>query len=372
MRKLGVVIRRLVLVLVIILQVAAVAEANLVTGGLQQDINNLVGKVGPGIVVGIDRGGQKWFSAAGRAEVETGRLMTVQDQLRLASVTKTFTAVLTMKLAEEGRLSLTDTVEDWLPGAFANGDQITVRMLLNHSSGISNDAYMEPFLAEAWKNQGTKSWSSADILPAIQKANPAPRPGVATSYSNAGYYLLGLIAEKASGESVNEAMTKRFFQPNGMSRTAMLPDGTLTTPCSPGYAALTVDGTLQKQVNVGSMNLSWDYTAGSGVSTAVDMVVWVRALVSGKLVSNESFRQMVTPNGPSPIFGYGLMVDIRDGVPVGYVHTGQSAGVNSRWYYDIATDTVIFINTNYLNWDDPTAEVILIKELSAKILSHLR
>lgn len=375
----GMSIRIWLLALVITLQFAAVAQASLAVGGLQQTLNEYAGKIGPGVIVGIDRGGRQWFGLAGVADLETGRAMSVQDQVRLASISKTFTAILTMKLAEEGRLSLSDTVEKWLPGKIANGNAITVGMLLNHSGGL-NDKYMETPFLESLRNQGAKAWTTAEMVQAIASANTDPKPGTTASYSNAGYYLLGVIAEAASGERVNDALTKRFFRPAGMSRTALLRDGTLTAPFAHGYTDIELDGTAIKNLNTTNMNLSWDWTAGSAVSTAADMVNGIRALVSGQVVPDETFRQMVTPAGPDTrngygAFGYGIMVSAKDGVPVLYFHEGQSTGMNTGWYYDIATDTVIFINVNHLSYlsdEEAMQQIAMLRALMKQVLLHTR
>jgi CubicO group peptidase (beta-lactamase class C family) len=272
----------------------------------------------PGVVLRIERGGTLIYEGAtGVASIEDQTPLTTAHRFRLGSIAKTFTATVVLQLVDEGVLSLDDTVTQWLDdGAVAripNVDQITIRQLLNHTSGIydyadeSDSPMWTVYLGENpdWE----KVWTLPELLAIADGTNHPPyfAPGESFHYSNTGYVLAGLIVEKATGNRFSAELTSRVLKPLDLKDTFLaeggeIPDGTVDC-----YHLL--DDQL---VNVTTINLSWTWAAGGVVSTVDDVARFARAVFSGELISAESYEEMFafTPD-PNPLlagFGWGMGV----------------------------------------------------------------
>jgi len=297
----------------------------------------------PGVVLAVDNGGGLWIGAAGKADVATGEAMTADAQVRLASVTKSMTAMLIMQLVEEGTLSLADTVERWLPGRVVGGGQITIHMLLNHTSGIydheSSDAFDEEVAAEP-----DKEWTADEVL-AISNAHGLDfTPGSQWSYSNTGYYILGMIAEAATGNDVEDELEGRIFAPHGIERTRVTKRGFMSAPYAHGYTWIPGQGGL---VDNSGWNLSWDWTAGSGVSTAADMIALMKALMGGQIVGERTLSEMITPLPPSTRYGYGIEhAYVQQLGEDAIFHDGANAGTRTYWLYFPERGWYVFVALN--------------------------
>lgn len=297
----------------------------------------------PGGIMGFSTPFQSWTGAAGAADLATGAPMQPDMQVRLASITKMFTATLVMKLVEEGILSVDDTVEEWLPGAIDRGGEITIHMLLNHTSGLKDHEDLEEFW-DRFLAAPTVGWTEAEVLALIRGCGYWCDPGQEWHYSNSGYYLLGMIVERAAQATVEEEIQRRFFGPLGMTRTSLTRSGALTAPFCRSYAFHPATGVLADTTD---WNFSWDWTSGSAVSTAADMLTWARALFAGEIVSPETLRRMLTAVPPSVNYGYGLRV--RDGMvfPETVVtHSGANPGTSTLWMYMPETGRAFFSAVN--------------------------
>src|SRR4051794_4989930 len=197
------------------------APPKAVAQGLQRSLDQLVAAGAPGAVALLREHGRTTRIAAGYANTRTKTRMRPSDRFRVGSVTKTFVATVVLQLAGEGKLSLDDSVEHWLPGEVPNGAAITVRQLLTMTSGIfdylndGDDAVLRRELA----NPNVR-WTAPQLV-AIATAHP-PRfaPGTSWSYSNTGYIVLGQIAEKAAGVSISDSLRDRIFTPAGLRATS--------------------------------------------------------------------------------------------------------------------------------------------------------
>jgi len=296
----------------------------------QKLIESAVCEYAPGVIMAVATSQEIWLGAAGTADVKTGEKMDPGMQLRIASVTKQFTAFLIMQLVDEGKLVLDDTLEKLLPGTgIANAKKITLRMLLDHTSGIfdhesDENRYWARFIAAP-----EKGFENADIINIVKKNKPDFSPGEKYSYCNTNYYLLGMIAEKMTGKTVAEEMERRFFKPFGMNRTAVTREGKLTPPASGHYYFSTLTKAIDE---VSRWNMSWDWTAGSGVSTAGDMIKWSRAIFGGKVVKPETLAAMTTAVPPSKNYGLGLTLINKAGFGSRCVwHSGANHGSTCMW-----------------------------------------
>ncbi len=296
----------------------------------------------PGAVLAVSRGGIQWMGAAGIADTSTNAPMDPTLRFRLGSLTKQFTAALILKLAEEGKLTLDDTLHQWLPGLGVPYDtQITIRMLLNHTSGVADYA-----TANFWNNlvfpNPYQAWQPSQLVQlALQQASV--QPGTVYEYCNTGYILAGMIAETASGESAGDAMARRFFVPLGMNDTELAVDSTLSGSYAHGYLRLPGSPGVG---DVSGWNPSSAWTAGSLISTASDLLIWADALFGGHVLSQASLDAMITPVAPSTFYGMGYGISqTSDGRTI-YYHSGLIPGYSSIIGRDQESGLTIVVLTN--------------------------
>ncbi len=296
---------------------------------LQALLEGAVAQGVPGAVMGVATPEGAWFGTAGVGDTVTQGPMSALHAIRLASITKTFTASLVWSLIEEKRLGLNQRVNRWIsPGLVPKGDVITVGMLLNHTSGLY-DHENSPEFMKKMQSDPTREWTAEEVL-AITRAHPMNfTPGTHFAYCNTGYYILGMIAEAASGQKVEDLVRKRFFTRHGMARTSLTKSGKLPSLRTPGY--LWLDG-YGSPLSVLRWNFSWDWTAGSGVSTAYDMLAWAAALTGGTVLRPETLDMAWTIKAPS-IMGYGFEVT-KNGLGYRRIgHTGLNPGTTTDFLF---------------------------------------
>ncbi len=156
--------------------------------------------------------------ASGYSDPSEKEAWSVDTVSAIGSVTKTFTAVVIMQLVEEGELSLDDTIDTWFPEQ-PNGDRITIRMLLSHTSGIANYISAQNVMEEKW----TREWAPMDLVAEANKSGPVGEPGSSDAhYSNTNYVLLGLIVEEVTGNSWAQEVESRIIEPLYLRDTTFL------------------------------------------------------------------------------------------------------------------------------------------------------
>jgi D-alanyl-D-alanine carboxypeptidase len=300
----------------------------------------------PGAILGVKTPTDSWLVAAGKADIASTKSMNADMQVLLASVSKPLTAVLTMKLIEEKILSLDDTVEKWLPELIPQGDQMTIKMLLNHSAGIFDITEDVSFWQQLLDNP-FKEWSNQEIVSRSVPNTPVFSPGTAFSYSNTGYYLLGMVMEAATGEPLADLFQKKIAEPAQLTRTKLSRQGALEEPCVNGYTWLF---TTEEVVDIANWNFSWDWTAGAGVSTAEDMLQFSDQLFNGKILQNETVDLMTSLESFAPKSTTGLGIGVVPTDADGNVfetkllgHSGANPGIATEWYYFPDYGTTIFV-----------------------------
>lgn len=322
----------------------------------------------PGIALAVERNGKLVYSgAAGVASLEDQTPLQPTDRFRIYSITKTFTATVVLQLVDEGTLTLDDTVGQWLDDpavtAIPNVSTVTVRQLLNHTSGIYDyaDDDDSPFWDDAFLGPDAdwaKVWTLDELLAYADGANHDPYfdPGEGYHYANTNYVLLGMIVEKATGQMFNDELGERILTPLGLADTFLAEGGAMPEGVVDGYELL--DGEL---VNVSVSNLSWVWSAGGMVSTTADLLRFARAVYSGELLSPESHTEMFAfiPSGKSGMReGMGLYeATTPHGVLVGM--DGGSAGFNSYMMrHEDGGVTVVVL----ANWDPDDGTVYGVKD----------
>lgn len=284
-----------------------------------------------------------WSATAGVGDIETGQPRSVHDRYRLGSVTKTFTATVLLQLEAEGRLSLDDTVEKWLPGLVRghghDGRKITLRQLLNHTSGIYNYTLDEDFGRTFFSKDGFlqhryDTRTPEELLAIAMSHEPDFAPGADWEYSNTNYTLAGLVIERATGHSYAEEVHARIIAPLGLTGTSV--PGTRATvpqPSSRAYSKL-ADTTTGPTYDVTEVNPSIAYAGGEMISSSKDLNRFVTALLRGDLLPPEQLREMKTTvrdtDFPNAAYGLGLMDrELSCGVHV-WGHGGDFFGAKAE------------------------------------------
>jgi D-alanyl-D-alanine carboxypeptidase len=303
---------------------------------VMQDVAQRVLTAGsPGYVARIDDGHRVSFTVSGVADTATKRRLTSHDQFEIGSNTKTFTSVLALQQVDRGRLNLDAPVEKYLPGVVPNGKNITVRMLLNHTSGLFSYTGDPDFFTELAKDP-QHVWTEKELLDVAFKHQPNFAPGTSWSYSNTNYTLIGLILQKQTGKSLADLVEQRIARPLHLTRTYYADPRATNT--GPGYAhgyAVSFAGGTPTFADTSSWPLGgWGGAAGAVISTPTELSRFFSALLGGKLISQHQLKQMKTTVDLPADFpikgGYGLGLFKIDS-PCGTVwgHGGDTQGHHS-------------------------------------------
>ncbi len=294
----------------------------------------------PGAIARVREEGQgDWVSTKGIGNIAIQEPMRRDDKFRIASVTKTFTAEMVLIEADRNQLKLDDTINTYVPQV-PNGDKITIRMLLNHTSGI-HDTDPQGILFEGMKDF-LRPWDPWEVFMAYTGGQVQGEPGAEHVYSNAGYVLLGIMLENVSGKTVQQLLADTITGPLSLEST-YFPDGpVISGPHAHGYDG-TQDYTLQ--------DMSWDFTAGAMLSTVDDLTVWAKAFADGRLLSPamraEQQQWVEVPRGHGDIL-YGLGMESAAGW---LGHSGGDVGWLTDMYYLPDKQASIVVLLNSLNAD---------------------
>jgi len=313
--------------------------------------------------------GRTWTGVAGDAVAATHAKVTPETPFAIASVTKTFTAALILRLAEQGRLTIDDPLSRWLPD-YPNAARITLRMLLRHTSGLA-DFFQNPKFDAALNHAKGRVWTPAEVLPFVAK--PAFAPGKGWGYSNTNYVLLGLVAERAGGAPWADQVREEFFVPLGLASTYVQGVGTPDVP--PAHANQMFIGfagkILPRDLGDGSTLAPFTavataaYAAGSIASTTEDLARWARALYGGDVLNPASLAEMLTfdPNierYAALAYGLGASRVKIDGRFVAVGHTGALAGTRAsiRWLPKQRVSVAVVFNRDLFTGDDATRYLV--------------
>ena len=259
----------------------------------------------PGAVALLRTPSGTWHGAAGFSNLSTKTTMRPDDRFWIGSVTKTFLATVVLQLAGEGRLRLDDKVARWFPGIVPSAGEISVRQLLNHTSGIY-DYFRDPTLmARLSKDRHALLTPRAKIARAA--AHPLDfRPGSSWSYSNTNYLVLGLIVEKVTGHRIGDELERRIFEPLGLDNTTFASGSRAGVDIVRGYNLM--EGT-PRDATLDTLGGPW--ADGAIVSNTDDLAHFFEALLGGDLLSKDLLGAMEA-TVPDPYGGaYGLGISRR-------------------------------------------------------------
>lgn len=257
----------------------------------------LAGGRAAGMSVGVVRGKDTLvLKGYGMADLELDVPTPDRAIYEIGSVTKQFTSASILLLMEQGKLALDDPLTKYLPDYPTRGNTVTIRRLLDHTSGIAGYTEMPVFgplmLQRLPRDTLVKIFSAAPFKFA---------PGEALAYNNSAYFLLGLIIEKASGVSYADFVKANLFDKVGMKDSRYCSEREVMKRKTHGY-----DFAMGRLVLKGYLDHTWPYAAGSLCSSAGDLIAWTQALHGGRVLSPASYRLQITP------------VPLNDGTPVRY------------------------------------------------------
>ncbi|BBJ45305.1 serine hydrolase [Streptomyces antimycoticus] len=281
------------------------------TDPLQEQVDTVHDTGAVGVLAEVTSPDRRDTARAGTAKVGTGRPMPRNGRFRIGSATKTFTAAVVLQLVGEGRMSLEDTVERWLPGVVQgndnDGSRITVRQLLQHTSGIHDVLPEIPALnsAEGYRAERFRTYTPEELVRPAMKHRPNFPPGDGWSYSNTNYVLAAMIIHEVTGRSWAQEVNDRIIRPLGLKDTsAPGASPSIPGPHAHGYAAF---GTTHTSIDVTALNPSMAVGSGSIISTTHDLNRFYTALLGGRLLAPAQLDEMTTTK-PAPELGvrYGL------------------------------------------------------------------
>ncbi|MBY8856413.1 beta-lactamase family protein [Nocardia sp. CA2R105] len=290
----------------------------------------------------------EWVGSAGVAELGGAEQPPTDGHVRISSNTKTFTATLVLQLVAEGRIALDAPVTDHLP-EFGLDRRITVRMLLQHTSGVFNftgevdadgtivHAIPVPYGATGrqWLDNRFHTYRPEELVEVALSEPARFEPGTGWSYSNTNYVLARLLIEKVTGRSLAEEMRLRIIGPLGLSGT-VLPDASPEIPEPHAHAYYRyADDDRQQTIDITRQNPSWVCTGGDMISTTADLAGFISALLGGKLLPAPLLAEMCTPHPtgiPDMDYGLGVFVLTTEGGGTVICHNGAAAGYAALMY----------------------------------------
>ena len=296
--------------------------------------------------------GSSWSGVSGHASLNPAEPVTSDTGFVVGSITKTFVAALVLQLAEEGALELDRPLARWLPD-YPRARRITLRQLLNHTSGVFN--YFEHPLYESLVfGRPSHEWTPQEILDQFGRTPYFP-PGSGFHYSNTGFVLLGLVVEEATGASLGEELRRRFFEPLALDHTHFQGDGA-QAGWARGYLRSpsghrNVTGSSDFRPTASAASVAW--AAGGIVSTAEDIARWAEALYGGDVLNPDSLSAMTDHQfSPYPLgtYGLGTRTHLVDGARA-FGHTGSLRGYMATMWRFPAEEVTVVVLTNLGRFD---------------------
>lgn len=299
-----------------------------------------LGTDGPGVVVLVARGDQLLYQGGrGMASIELGVPLAADQRFRIGSVTKQFASATLLKLIDQGRAKLDDPLSKYLPD-YPNGAAITLRQLLNHTSGVKSYTGIRGYM----HNPIRRDLTTQELVAEFKDQPVDFKPGERFAYNNSGYVLVGAVIEAITGKTWHQAIQEQVLAPSGLTHIVYPGEDRIVPRMASGYSFDRESGGL---TTAGLLSMTQPQAAGALVSDAQDLWRWNRALHGGKLLSPAMYQQMITPEGAAKESGYG------DGITVGTLrgeprleHGGGIHGFGSALLYLPKSGTTIVMLRN--------------------------
>jgi D-alanyl-D-alanine carboxypeptidase len=295
--------------------------------GLHTVLRTALKQGAPGAIARIDDHGTIQWAAMGVADRRSRRAISNADRFRIGSITKTFSTVVLMQLADEGRLRVDAPVDRYLPGLLPNRT-ITVRQVLGHRSGLydyTNDLFAKT--VPGFEAVRTKVFTYRQLLNHSLRHARTSAPGAVYAYSNTNFVVAGMLIEKLTGHSVGTEYENRIIKPLKLGDTLYVHPGT-KIPGRHARGYLTPDRAGAPLIDATEQTMSWAQSAGAVISSTRDLNTFLSALLGGRLTSPVQLTQMerMVPVSSTQAYGLGLRRRVLScGVSV-YGHTGTVQG----------------------------------------------
>ncbi len=285
---------------------------------------------GPGAVILIAKKGIPVLKKAyGLANIELNVTNKPEYLFNIGSMSKQFTSICILKLAQEGKLNLQDDIKKHLTDYNTHGRNITIENIINHTSGVYNYSNKADFGAKS-----VTDITKEDLKKSFMNDSLFFEPSTNWSYCNSGYVLAGLIVEKVSGKSLSEFLTEQIFKPCNMNNTFIGNDDSVFVNAVGGYENIHRQENSDEEKYMPASYMSWTYAYGAGgiISTVDDLLKYNNALLSEKILKKEwldkAWNPCILPNGKSTNYGFGWAVGNYKGLKF-VAHGGGLNGFRS-------------------------------------------
>ncbi|MFB6582421.1 serine hydrolase domain-containing protein [Streptomyces sp. NPDC056402] len=295
----------------------------------------------PGVIVAVSAPGKgDYVRSFGIADKATGAPMTPNLNMRIGSVTKTFTVTALLELVDEGKVGLDDPIGKYIDGV-PNGDRITLRELAGMRSGLFNYSADEDFY-KALTSNPDHPFTPQELLGYSFKHPVLFEPNAKFYYCNTNLILLGLVVEKVSGVPLDRFIDQKVVAPAGLKHTVFPTGPEFPTPHAHGYTNQTASGKVEDATD---WNPSWGWAAGAMISDLPDMRSWAKTLATGTLLTPATQAQRLDVVDALPGTGYGLGIFNVQGW-IG--HNGSLPGYGSLVLYlpEAKATLVVLLNTD--------------------------
>ncbi|MBU1368144.1 MAG: beta-lactamase family protein [Bacteroidetes bacterium] len=296
----------------------------------------------PGIVALVvdHKRGIDWLYTTGVSDIPNQLPMDGSYTFRMGSNTKTMTGTVLLQLVEEGKIALNDKLSQYFP-AYPKADSITIAMLCNMTSGVFNYSEDEAWLAELVSNP-SKAWTVQETVDIGFSRDFYFSPGTGFHYSNTNTFLIGMLIEKLTGNSLKTEIENRIINPLQLSNTGFLTSG-LDLPGTHGRGYYSGEYSENEDVTE-HFDISWAWAAGSAYTTPRELQHYVETLVGGGFLSDTLQQQRLSDfHMVSPTTGYGLCILKRGSF---FGHNGGLPGFTSSMYHSNEKDCTVIIYFN--------------------------
>lgn len=310
-----------------------------------RDSHNIVG-----VTMALSIAGREsWAGASGLSDRDAATVMMPDDGFRIGSITMTFVSVVALQLAQEGILQLDQALADFVPD-FPNAENITLRQLLNHTSGIFN--YVDGTFIEELVSDTHKMWRPDELVAVAAARVPLFEPGSGWSYSNTNYILVSMVVEAATGSPFLNELNQRVIVPLELTQTRLATGEDMQSDLVHGYSNVGSDGTNDDVTNMSYTALETAAgAAGAMVSNTEDLVRFVTALFAEQQLLDDAQREQmlnfVSTGGSDTLMLYGLGIyQTQSAAGVTWFHSGGVPGFSAVMAYAPEQDAALAILVN--------------------------
>jgi D-alanyl-D-alanine carboxypeptidase len=294
---------------------------------VQQALDQITSTAAQGAQLRVTEGRHSFTARSGTAELGSNRPVPVNGRFRAGSITKTFTSTVVLQLVGEGKVELDAPVTRYLPGLIDG--RITVRHLLQHTSGIYNYTESIEFNPQDFEPIRFSHWEPAELI-AISTSKPLQfEPGTRWEYNNTGFVILGELIEKVTKQPYERTVRQRILKPLHLNGTALPGDNPdIHGPHAHSYGL--VDG---KPTDTTRWNPSVFWAAGDIVSTTEDLDTFYAALLTGRLLEPAQRAELMKTTPVSPEYGLGLFIQKAPCGTTIVGHTGSVPGFGTYAFF---------------------------------------